>query len=81
MRTYYPIRRGVFARTVGAVRAVDGVNLTLQAGETVDAGISHATIVTANLQVRNHAQLASVAAHPSRSREQVLKAVGETLQR
>jgi len=53
----------------------------VQAGETVDAGISHATIVTANLQVRNHAQLASVAAHPSRSREQVLKAVGETLQR
>jgi ABC-type glutathione transport system ATPase component len=35
LRTYYPIRRGVFARTVGAVRAVDGVNLTLQAGETV----------------------------------------------
>ena len=35
LRTYYPIRRGLFARTVGAVRAVDGVNLTLQAGETV----------------------------------------------
>jgi len=35
LRTYYPIRRGIFARTVGAVRAVDGVNLTLQAGETV----------------------------------------------
>ena len=35
LRTYYPIRRGLFARTVGAVPAVDGVNLTLQAGETV----------------------------------------------
>ncbi len=35
LRTYYPVRRGLFARTVGAVRAVDGVNLTLQAGETV----------------------------------------------
>ena len=35
LRTYYPVRRGLFARKVGAVRAVDGVNLTLQAGETV----------------------------------------------
>ncbi len=33
--TWYPIRRGVFGRTVGHVRAVDGVSLTLAAGETV----------------------------------------------
>jgi oligopeptide transport system ATP-binding protein len=35
LRTYYPIRRGIFARTVGTIRAVDGVTLTVQAGETV----------------------------------------------
>ena len=35
LRTYYPIQRGILARTVGAVRAVDGVDLTVQAGETV----------------------------------------------
>jgi oligopeptide/dipeptide ABC transporter ATP-binding protein len=33
--TWYPIRRGVFARTVGHVRAVDGVSLHLRAGETL----------------------------------------------
>ena len=53
----------------------------VRAGETVDAGISHATTVLANLQVRDRAQLPSVAAHESRPREQLLKAVGETLQR
>ena len=35
LRTYYPIRRGVLARTVGAVRAVDGVSLAVEAGEAV----------------------------------------------
>ena len=32
---HFPIRRGVFGRADGAVRAVDGVDLTLAAGETV----------------------------------------------
>ncbi len=35
LRTWYPIRRGVLARTVGQVRAVDGVSLTLAAGEVL----------------------------------------------
>jgi ABC-type glutathione transport system ATPase component len=35
LRTWYPIRRGVLARTVGHVRAVDGVSLTLAAGEVL----------------------------------------------
>jgi hypothetical protein len=51
----------------------------VRAGETVDSGISHATIVLENLQVRDHAQLASVQARKSRSRDALLKAVGETL--
>ncbi len=35
LKTWYPIKRGVFARTVGHVRAVDGVDLDLRRGETL----------------------------------------------
>ncbi|NIO39942.1 MAG: ATP-binding cassette domain-containing protein, partial [Burkholderiales bacterium] len=33
LQVHFPIRRGLFKRTVGAVRAVDGVSLHLDAGE------------------------------------------------
>lgn len=32
---HYPIKKGLFRRTVGHVRAVDGVDLTLRRGETI----------------------------------------------
>jgi peptide/nickel transport system ATP-binding protein len=35
LRKYYPIRRGVLRRTVGWVRAVDGVSFQVRRGETV----------------------------------------------
>jgi len=35
LKTWYPIRRGIFARTRGYVRAVDGVSLTLDRGQTL----------------------------------------------
>ncbi len=35
LQKHFPIRRGVFARTVGAVRAVDGIDLDLHAGEAL----------------------------------------------
>lgn len=35
VRTYFPIRKGIFARTVGYIKAVDGVDLEINAGETV----------------------------------------------
>jgi peptide/nickel transport system ATP-binding protein/oligopeptide transport system ATP-binding protein len=35
LRTYFPVRRGVLQRTVGHVRAVDGVDLTVLPGETL----------------------------------------------
>jgi peptide/nickel transport system ATP-binding protein len=35
LKVHFPIRRGVLQRTVGHVRAVDGVSLALQAGRTV----------------------------------------------
>jgi oligopeptide/dipeptide ABC transporter ATP-binding protein len=35
LRTYFPIRRGVFSRTVGYVKAVDGVSFTVLPGKTL----------------------------------------------
>ena len=32
---HFPVRRGIFGRITGAVRAVDGVDLQIQAGETL----------------------------------------------
>ncbi|MGE0734635.1 MAG: ABC transporter ATP-binding protein [Alphaproteobacteria bacterium] len=34
-RVWYPIKAGVFRRTVGHIKAVDGVDMNLHAGETV----------------------------------------------
>ena len=35
LRTYFPIRRGVLARTVGHVKAVDGVTFSVKPGKTL----------------------------------------------
>ena len=35
LRTWFPIRAGLFQRTVGHVRAVDDINLEIAAGETL----------------------------------------------
>jgi peptide/nickel transport system ATP-binding protein len=35
LRTHFPIKRGVFMRTVGSVRAVDGVSFRIPAGATL----------------------------------------------
>ena len=35
IRVWFPIRRGFFRRTVGHVKAVDGISLTVRAGQTV----------------------------------------------
>jgi oligopeptide transport system ATP-binding protein len=35
LRTYFPIRRGVFSRTVGHVKAVDGVSFDVRGGKTL----------------------------------------------
>ncbi|MFO8015309.1 MAG: dipeptide ABC transporter ATP-binding protein [Phycisphaerae bacterium] len=35
LKTHFPVRRGLFGRTVGYVRAVDGVSFTLETGKTL----------------------------------------------
>ena len=35
LRVWFPIRKVVFARTVGHVKAVDGVSFALRRGETL----------------------------------------------
>ena len=35
LKTYFPVRRGLFQRVVAQVRAVDDVNLTVYRGETL----------------------------------------------
>jgi peptide/nickel transport system ATP-binding protein len=35
LKKYFPIQRGFFKRTVGYVKAVDDINITVQAGETL----------------------------------------------
>ncbi|UCH21498.1 MAG: dipeptide ABC transporter ATP-binding protein [Deltaproteobacteria bacterium] len=35
LKKYFPIKKGVFSRTLGQVRAVDGISFTLKRGETL----------------------------------------------
>ncbi len=35
LKKYFPVKKGAFSRTVGQVRAVDGISFTLERGETL----------------------------------------------
>ena len=55
LKTWYPVKKGVFARTVGYVRAVDGVDLTLARGETAgvvgESGCGKSTLARSILRL------------------------------
>jgi peptide/nickel transport system ATP-binding protein len=56
LQVHFPIRRGLLQRQVGAVRAVDGVSLTLAAGRTLalvgESGCGKTTVGKAILQLQ-----------------------------
>ncbi len=35
LKKHYPIKKGLFSKEVGAVKAVDGITLSVQQGETL----------------------------------------------
>ena len=55
LQVYFPIRRGLLQRTVGQVRAVDGVSLSISAGRTLalvgESGCGKTTVGKALLQL------------------------------
>ena len=57
-RVYFPIRQGVLKRTIGYVKAVDGVSFTLAAGRTLalvgESGCGKTTTGKAILQLLRH---------------------------
>jgi peptide/nickel transport system ATP-binding protein len=55
LKVHFPIRRGLFQRTVGHVRAVDGVSMAISAGRTLalvgESGCGKTTVGKALLQL------------------------------
>ncbi len=63
LRVYFPIKRGLLRRTVGAVKAVDGVSIALHEGETIgivgESGCGKTTLGLALLRlIRSEGRIA-----------------------
>ena len=55
LKTYFPVKKGIFRRTVGHVKAVDGVDLEIYRGETLglvgESGCGRTTLGKSILQL------------------------------
>nr|WP_245215518.1 ABC transporter ATP-binding protein [Pararoseomonas baculiformis] len=68
VKVHFPVRRGLFRRVVGHVKAVDGVDLTLRRGETLgvvgESGSGKTTLGLALLQLEPSAGLVVLDGQP-----------------
>ncbi|MFE4570653.1 ABC transporter ATP-binding protein [Paenibacillus chitinolyticus] len=57
LKTYYPVKSGIFSRTTGYIRAVDDVSLTIRKGETLglvgESGCGKSTIGRSIVRLEN----------------------------
>jgi peptide/nickel transport system ATP-binding protein len=60
LRTYFPVRKGIFLRTVNHIRAVDGINLEIAKGSTIalvgESGCGKTTLGESILKLNSHTQ-------------------------